>query len=763
MTTQQAFELALRHQQSGQLAEAEAIYRQILAVEPRHAHALHQLGIVAHQVGRNDLAVDLIRQSIALAPRVPHFYSNLGEVCRALGQLDEAIVSYRQAISLQPDYPEAYTNLGIALRGSGQLHEAMAALRHAIVLRPHFPEAYYNLGNALAETGQFDEAIAAQRQAVALKPNFSVAFGNLGIALIHAGQLDKAIAALRQAIALTPNFPEAHYNLGIAFDRQGRRGEAVAAYREAIALKPTYAEAHNNLGNSLKDAGLLEEAIAAYRESIALKPSHAETHSNLGNALRENGQLDEAITACRQAVVLQPDNPGAHSNLGVAFKDRGQLDEAIAAYRQAIVLKPNFPAAHSNLVHTLQLHPGFDAKAIAEEHRRWSQRNAEPLSRIIQPHPNDRTPERRLRIGYVSPDFRAHSVSFFLEELLAFHDPAQVEVFCYASLACPDPVTARLRRLVPHWHEIVTLTDAEVADLVRQDQIDILVDLAGHTAGNRLLVFARKPAPVQVTYLGYVDTTGLSTMDFRLTDAHADPPGATDHLYSERLIRLPETFACYRPSEASPPVGPLPALTRGYVTFASFHALSKLNDPLLECWAKLLLEVPNSRLMFVAAGLGEASCRNRLSDFFAGKGVSSERLEFRGRQLLPEYLALHHEVDVVLDSYPYSGHTIACAALWMGVPVITLAGDRYCSRMVASVLANLGRAEWIARTPGEYVKIARELAGDPTRLAQMRSALREQMRTSPVMDGTRFARAVEQAYRGMWREWCAKHATAAAP
>lgn len=754
MTIQQAFELAFQRQQSGRLAEAEAIYRQILAVNPRHADALHRLGIIAHQVGRNEIAVDLIRQSIAAAPNVPDFHSNLGEVYRALGQLDDAIASYRKAIALKPDYPEAYSNLGVALKGKGQLDEVISVCRQAIALKPNFAEAYHNLGNALCDQARLDEAIAAQRQAIVLKPDFVEAHSNLGIALIQKGQVDEAIVALHQAILLRPGFPEAFCNLGIALDRKGRRVEAIDAYNRAIALNPSFAEAHSNLGIALFHDGRLNEAIAAFRMAVALKPISPEVLSNLGNALRDNGQLEEAVESFRQAIALQPDSAGVQSNLGVVFKDLGRLNEAMAAYRQALVLKPDFPEAHSNLVHTLHLIPALDAQVIVDEHRRWNQRHCESFVCTSYRYPNDRTPERRLRIGYVSADFRAHSVSFFIEHLLACHDSSQVEVFCYASVVCPDEVTARLRKLVPHWRDICNLTDSQVADLVRRDQIDILVDLAGHTAENRLLVFARKPAPIQVTYLGYVGTTGLGTMDYRFTDAHADPPGTTEHFYTERLIRLPETFACYRPPECSPPVSSLPALARGYVTFGSFHALSKLNEPLLETWAKILLQVPNARLMIVAAGLDQSSPRNRLCEFFAAAGVNASRLAFKGRQSLPDYLALHGEVDVLLDSHPYSGHTIGCAALWMGVPVITLAGDRYSSRMLASVLANLGRSEWVARTPCEYVANAVALANDLNLLTQTRSTLREEMRASPVMDGARFARSVESAYREMWRAWC---------
>jgi predicted O-linked N-acetylglucosamine transferase (SPINDLY family) len=334
------------------------------------------------------------------------------------------------------------------------------------------------------------------------------------------------------------------------------------------------------------------------------------------------------------------------------------------------------------------------------------------------------------------------------------HDPAPFDIFYYSDVLHEDAFTGRFRRHGGHWRKIAGLRDGQVAELVREDSIDILVDLAGHTAQNRLLVFARKPAPVQVTWLGYCTTTGMMAMDYRLTDACADPPGASEHLHVEQLVRLPEVFACFRPWEDSPPVSALPATSARHVTFGSFHTLAKLNAPLLECWARILLLVPDSRLLIACTGLTESSQRRRLADFFAGKGIGSARLDFRGRQSLADYLALHHSVDVLLDSHPFTAHTVSCHALWMGVPVVTLAGSTHCSRMVASVLRALGLHEWIARTPDQYVRIACEQATDLRRLAQLRASLRPRMATSPLTDARRFARNVEAAFRQMWGKWC---------
>ena len=722
VTIPQAVEIAIQHHQAGRLAEAEAIYRQILAHDPRQSDALHLLGVIAHQVGRNDLAVDLIRQAIELSPNVPEFHSNLGEAYRKLGALDSAVAAYRRAIAIKPDYAEAQINIGVALSDQGRMSEAIAAYRKAIEVRPNYAEAHNNLGAALAQEGQIDEAIATYRRAIEIKPDYA----------------------------------EAHNNLGDALRRKCRFDEAIASCRTALALKPGLAEGHNNLGNALKENGQLEEAIAAYRRAIELKPDLAESHNNLGFTLRDQGRLDEAIAASRQAIQLRPDYAEAHNNIGTMLKERGQLEEAVAAYRRAGQIRPDYVIAHSNLLLGLHYLPDLDAPSLFQEHRLWDQIHAQPLARLIAPHGNDPNPERRLRVGYVSPDFREHSVTYFIENLLAGHDPDWVEAFCFSDVVRADPTTARLQQYAQHWRDITTMSDSQIAEMIRRDQIDILVDLAGHTAHNRLLVFARKPAPIQVTWLGYPNTTGMSAMDYRLTDAYADPPGTTEHLHSERLVRLPETFACFRPAEDSPAVGPLPAIERGYVTFASLHTQAKLNERVLAWWAGILRQVPDSRVLMVATGLDEISRQRSLIDFFGGKGVGPERLEFRGRQSLQQYLAIHNEVDVLLDTHPFTSHTISCHALWNGVPVVTLAGDRHYSRMVTSVLLNLSLPELIAQTPDEYVRIAGELAGNLPRLAELRSTLRERMQASPLTDGPRFTRHVEQAYREMWRAWCAK-------
>jgi predicted O-linked N-acetylglucosamine transferase (SPINDLY family) len=570
----------------------------------------------------------------------------------------------------------------------------------------------------------------------------------------HAGRLAEAEQIYRRILAQQPDHIAAQYNLGTVLQNMGQLDQAIAAYEQAIRLKPDLAEAHNNLANALRDQGRLDEASTAYRYAIELNPNYAEAHNNLGNVLLEQKRFDEAITAFRHALSLKPDLADAHYNLANALKDLGQLDEAIASYRQAIYLRPDFVLAHSNLVFTLQFHPGLDAEQIYREHRLWGQRHADPLRKFSLPHANIRDPDRPLRIGYVSADFWRHAASHFFRSILEHHDRTIFEVFCYANIARSDEITERMKGFCDGWRNIAGVADQAVADLIRSDQIDILVDLSGHTAGNRLRVFARKPAPIQVTYLGYPNTTGMTAIDYRFTDALADPPGMTDQLNAEKLWRLPRCAWCFHAAEDSPDIRPR---EDGPITFGCFNAFAKINPPLLRIWAHILNRVPDSRLLLKSAGAGEASSRGQLTAEFARHGVAADRIEMLGKIADPRrHLELYHRVDIGLDTFPYHGTTTTCEAFWMGIPVVSLAGQTHLSRVGISLLTNLGLPELLAQSAEEYVSIAADLAANPSRLRNLRANLRTLMKSSPLGDEPRFAKDVETAYRQMWRTWCAQ-------
>ncbi|MGA3065420.1 MAG: tetratricopeptide repeat protein [Tepidisphaeraceae bacterium] len=715
LTIQQILQLALSRQQAGQFHEAEQLYRQLLTIHPEHFLALHHLGVIALQTGRNDLAIDLIRRAIAVDPAHAEVYGNLGIALNRAGKFDEAIASYQRAIALNPNLAQVHANLGNALKDKGRLNDAIAAYRQAIALKPQFPEAFTNLGNVLRNIGRLQESIAASKQAISLKPDYAEAYSNLGNALKDARQLVEAIAAYRQALALKPNFPDAQ----------------------------------NNLGSALRDGGQLPEAITAFRQAIAQKPDFPEAHFNLGNALAACGQLDQAIAAYRQAIALRPGFADVFSNLGVALKLKGNLDEALAAYRQALALRPNFVAAHSNLVYALHYHPDYDAPAILAEHSQWDQRHAAPFRNASPSHDNDPSPDRRLKIGYVSPDFRDHVVGQNIRPLFRHHDRTLFDITCYAQVLHPDEMTRQFQQDAGSWRDIVGLSDEQVAAQIRGDRIDILVDLALHMHGSRLLVFARRPAPIQITFAGYPGTTGLTAIDFRLTDPYLDPPGEQDDFYSEKSIRLSNSFWCYDPAAEMPDVGPLPAATNGHITFGCLNNFSKVTDPTLSLWSAILRAVPRSRLILLSP---HGEHRQRVLTQLA---IEPSRVEIIEHQPRDQYLRTYHRIDLCLDTFPYNGHTTSLDSLWMGVPVITLCGKTAVSRAGYSQCKNLGLAdELVAQTPQEFVQRAIDLAAQPNRLAELRSSLRSRMENSPLMNPRQFAANIESVYRRLWRDFC---------
>ncbi len=533
---------------------------------------------------------------------------------------------------------------------------------------------------------------------------------------------------------------------------QGRHGAAILLLKKAAALKPEAAEIHFNLGNACYAQGALHDAVAGFEKALELDPGFTGALNNLANVLKALAQVDRAEACYRKLIDLKYDLTRTHSDLGNILLQQGRLDEAIASYRRALDIDPDFVRAHTNLVFAMNYHPGYSPEQISLEHRRWGRRHAEPLRNALPPPGNDRSPERRLRVGYVSPDFWHHPVCYFFEPVLQHHDAEQVEVFCYSDVARPDQYTERLQAYRVTWRDVVGLPDDALAHIVRRDQIDILVDLAGHTNDNRLLMFARKPAPIQVTWNGYPNTTGMDVMDYRITDGYADPPGMTENLHSERLLRLPEIYMAFQPPADSPPLGLPPVLTNGYITFGSFNAISKIASQVIEVWAWILRAVPGSRL--VVLSVPEGRTRGRIIEAFAAHGVNAERLDLMWRLPFQQFLAAYQRVDIALDSFPYHGTSTTCQTLWMGVPLITLAGRSHVSRVGVSLLANLGLERFIARTPQEYRDLAVRLADNIEELTMLRSRLREMMMNSPNTDGMALTRHLERAYREVWRTWC---------
>lgn len=633
----------------------------------------------------------------------------------------------------------------LALHRAGRLDEAEAAYRALLALTPDDPDALHFVGLIAHQKGRHGDAAALVTRAVALAPDRPTFHFNLGTVLMALRRTADAAAAFTEAARLAPDGAETWISLGTASGRLGRYGEAASAFTRAAALAPEAARAWSGLAAARRGERKPEEALAAAEQAVACDPALAEARLNLGNTLYDLGRLYEAEAAFHAAAGLASDNAEIPYNLGNLYQAWGRLADARAAYDRALVLAPAHAKAHANALLCRLYGADETEQSLYDAHCVWGDRHSTAPAR-----PRRDASNRPLRIGYVSPDFRRHSCAYFIEPVLAAHDPAAVEVFCYASVGRPDAVTERLKAMAPHWRDIAGDDDATAADRVIADGIDILVDLAGHTDGNRLGIFARRPAPVQAAWLGYPATAGLAAIDWRLTDALADPPGDADRWHRETLYRLPRCFHCYRPPTDAPAVSALPGAGGAPVTFGSFNTLAKCGAEVVALWSAVLAALPGSRLVLKNRMLDADGARDHVAGLFADHGIGAERLVLRGWIAHDDGpLAAYHDIDIGLDPFPYNGTTTTCEALWMGVPVVTLRGHRHAARVGASLLGAIGRADWVAADAEDYKRIALALAADRDALADQRAGLRAVVSASPLRDEAGFARALEDAYRKM--------------
>jgi predicted O-linked N-acetylglucosamine transferase (SPINDLY family) len=742
------------YRMSGKPEMALECYRRALKLQPRLAPVQRSLGNLLHEQGKLDEAAAALRDALRMLPDDVPARARLGRVLEDQKKFADAEICFRRVLRSEPQSAEAHFNLASSLRGQSRLEEAAASYRTALSLKPDFAEAHNNLGTILRDLKQLDEAAEHFRAAMRLKPDNSAAYINFALLESDRNRLDEAVALLAKALEIDPDSLVARHSLGTVLQKQGKIPEAATCFQEVLRRDPNHAPSHLSLGYLYSRVRDSEKAIARCQEALRLDPDNPEAYNNMGVAWAADGHHDEAIADLRRALELRPDFAMAHSNLAISLQSLGLLDEALEHHRRAISLGDAGAGPHSNLLYALNYHPASTPETLFAEHRAWAERWADPLTAASPPHSNDRAPDRWLRLGYVSPHFRAHAVNFFVEPILHCHDPAKFETFCYSDVEHEDETTARLRSYVLHWRETQNLSDEQLAEQVRADKIDILVDLTGHIhGGRRMLMFARKPAPIQVAYIGYQNTTGMRAMDYRLTDAYSDPPGVTDRWHTEKLARLPRLFYCYLPSPDAPRVERSPALTAGHVTFGSVNSFMKVNQDVLKTWAEILLRVTRSRLILRADMT--ASLRQRLLETFAALGVEADRLELVNRLPRAQYLELIQRMDIHLDPFPFDGHTTTCDCLWQGVPVVTLTGQSYVSRYGASGIAAMGLDELIAESRDAYVDIAVALAGDLARLEGLRSTLRDRMGASPIVDFGGFTANLEAEYQRMWRDWAA--------
>ena len=625
----------------------------------------------------------------------------------------------------------------------------------------------------LQRQGKWAEAAALCRRGLRERPDDDRLLHQLGGISLRLGRVDEALELLRRSVLVAPADPIHRIDLAAILGTAGRPAEALEQLQVALLLEPDVPELHNNRGATLQGLGRLQEAIDAFRIALVLREQYPEARYNLGNALRKTGRIGEAAASFEHALALRPDYLKAAQGLADMAGEMGDLERTLGALRSLCARVPRLAAARSAFLYSIHYSPQFDAEVLAREHREWGRLFCDPIRERIPPHANDCTPERKLRVGYVSPDLREHTVTKFITAPIQHHDPEQCEIFCYSDAERSDHVTERTKGMAERWRETRKLSDAQLDDLIRRDQIDILVDLRGHAADNRLTLFARKPAPVQINMVGYFNTTGLSAMDYRLTDTHMDPPGQTEHLNTEKLVRIEPSCWCYSPEPGAPNVSEPPFLKNGYVTFGSLNKIVKVSEPCARMWAKVLDAVPKSRLLLSVTGDAAPVVRERL----VSMGLPVDRLDIPDKAGgSKQYLERFGRIDIALDTFPFNGITTTCDGLWMGVPCVSVAGTTgsrqaggtgsgsagaspslsgtSVSRAGMSILHAANLPDLCADTPDQFVTIATELAGDRDRLRDLRRSMRDRLLASPLMDHPGFARKLGAEYRRMWRTWC---------
>ena len=751
------------------------------------------LGVAQLSQGKN--AVEALQRACALRPTDAEALGTLGGALAAQGDLQRAAACYREALHAQPRLAPLHSNLGDVLTRLGDGVAAEASCRQALLLQPGLASAHLNLGNALVAQGRIDAAIASYRQALALQPALAEAHHALGLAFKQQGELEQAAQCLLQAIHCRPRHAGTHIQLGLILHAAGKLDAAAASLRSALQLQPGASTTHFYLANVLLDQGRPQEATTHYSQSLDLRPGQAEVMVNLGVALTATGRHAEAVASLQQALVLQPGSAMAHGNLGNTWLAMGEVTPARTHLEQAVVLAPSSGMAHRNLAHLLKtagqpgqalhhLQHALDlpdaplavhsevlfvqnylplAQAPQADRLALARRFGEAAARVARPYttwPNPRVPGKTLRLGLVSADLRDHPVGYFLESVLAaWAAPAsqqtasRMAVVAYANQGAGDATTKRLQAHCGIWRAVADLDDAALARQVRDDGIDVLIDLSGHTRHNRLPMLAYRPAPVQVSWLGYCATTGLDAVDAYIADPWIVPPGG-ESAFTEKVVRLPETFLCFTPPAVDVPISPLPAL-HGGLRFGCFNQLAKMSDEVVSVWAQVLHSVPDSRLVLQAQALQDESVRTEIGARFARHSIPSGRLVLQPAQAdRMAYLAAYHHVDIALDPFPYPGGTTTLEALWMGVPVLTLPGQTALSRQGASILHNLGLDDWVATDTQDYVARAARHAAQRPELAALRNNLRARLQRSPLCDAPRFANQLAQGLRALWVDWC---------
>lgn len=725
--------------QTGLWQEAESLYRSILKEVPHQPDANHNLGVLAMQTGKNKVGLSYLKVALQLNPSNPQYWISY---IKGLIQAQE----YRAA---QDMISEGYKHglHGAAISSlESQLHAALApsaankAVKDAASEDP--PQKAIKELLALSDNGQFERVEERARGMIKEFPQYGMAWKALGVALKMQKRGAEALEPMREAARLRPQDAESHKNLATVMREQGLYAEAEASCRQALALRPQFAEAYNSLGNILNEQGRFAEAESAFRQALTLKPIYAGAYLGLGNALKDRGCLREAENYYRQALEIDPNFFEALGNLTSVLNSEGRVDEGEAIYRRAFLLRPNDLTMRSNLLFGMNYSLNYTRQSLFLQALKYGKMAAERVTPFSSW--NARLFPDRLRVGFVSGDLRKHPVGYFIENVLKEIDPRRLSLVAFATYAGSDEVTQRLRPHFDDWISLCDVDDARAAKCIYDQNIDILIDLSGHTEFNRLPVFAWRPAPVQISWLGYFATTGLAEMDYLLAD-RMGVPLEQKAFFSEKIVYLPESRLCFTPPAESPEISPLPAENTGNLTFASFQTLAKINDSVLALWGRVLAELPLARLRLQSEFLVDIGVRENLEKRLRAQGIAPCRVSMHSGVSREQYLAAHAEIDVILDSFPYPGGTTTCEALWMGVPTITLAGDTLLSRQGASLLSAAGLSDWITYTADQYVAKAVALSNALPDLARLRGGLRQHVAASPLFNAKRFAGFFEEA------------------
>ena len=711
------------HHEAGRLAAAAAIYERILQIDSRQAETLHCLGILAAQVEQNDTAVQFFQRAIAANPANPHFYNSLGNLFLKRQLFPEAASAYESVLQLQPEHVDALSNLGIALQAQGKTEEAIVCYRKALARNPSQANAHNNLGNLH----------------------------------LSQGNLEAAKDCYQRAIALRPDYADAHYNLGNTLQQRGQYEAAVSRYRRALACNPSMPQAHNNLGVTLRHLGRREDAIASFRQAIAIQRDYADACNNLGVALQEQGRLEAAIQVYRGLLSVQPDYADAYYNLGSAFHDLGKIDFAVASYQTALAVSPAFLSAYSNLLYLHASTRDIPPEAERELAAGWEKAALSDAEReAARNHRFPRAPRtgRRLRLGILSAEIGDHAVAEFLEPLLTHLDRSRVHVSLFPTVVRSGERAARLRHLADSWNPLTGIPDREAAELIRSREIDVLMDTTGHTRHCRLGIIAHRAAPVQFFYAGYWSTTGLTEMDWVISDDYL--PRACDAHFCERVWRLPRLAVTYQ-GDPTLPQSQWRAASDGTIWLGSFNQYFKMREATFDLWAKVMQAIPESKLLLEDRTADASDHQARIELELATRGVTRDRLAFEPFVPTHErHMALYDRIDIALDTIPFNSGTTACDALWMGVPLVALEGDWSGGRMASTFLRAIGRPEWVAGSESEYVAIVAQLARNGKLRKTLRSTQRARMMASPLCDGSGLARALTEAFAGMFDQWVAK-------